>query len=168
MMKTWNVWILKKEQQSLILKAMPKPDRFWIELYDESAQKLIKASDVVYDWKQVTPLLQKFRWTEFETLSVAPIFTKLISEIRVETKTYKKPSSRERVLELFDRFRNNEKLSIQTVSLEFGVGKPEVKRDIKIIREFLTRENKAIVYDRADKIYKMTPLPDREELKDIL
>lgn len=154
-MKYWNIWTLKNEEQRIILKAKPNPDRFWIELHDLLDKKVLEVSEVVYGWKQVRSLLEKYNWTEYETVSVESTFTKLVSELRMETKTFKKPSSRERILELFDRFKNNEKIVIQSISYEFGIGNEEVKRDIKIIREFLIRENKGITYDRREKVYKI-------------
>jgi hypothetical protein len=136
-MKYWNIWTLKNEEQRIMLNAKPSPDRFWIEVYDRFDKKVLEVSEVVYGWKHVRGLLERYNWTKYETVSVDSAFTKLVSELRMETKTFKKPSSRERILELFDRFKNNEKIAIQSISFEFGIGIEEVKRDIKIIREFL-------------------------------
>jgi hypothetical protein len=154
-MKSWNIWSLEQEDLCLMLKAIPNPDRFWIELYRKFDQQVLERTKMVVGWDQVRGLLERYQWTTFETVSVEPAFTKLVSDLRKETNTYKKPSSRERILELYDRFRNNENIKIQSISLEFGIGIEEVKRDIKIIREFLIRENKGIVYDRGEKVYKI-------------
>jgi hypothetical protein len=166
-MKSWNIWTLENENLCLILKAIPNPDRFWIELYRKFDQKVLERTKMVVGWEQVTGLLEKYQWTKFETVSVEPSFTKLVSELRKETNTYKKPSSRERILELYDRFRNNENIDIHSISTEFGIGIEEVKRDIKIIREFLIRESKGIVYDRGEKVYKIKDAYE-EEFKEVI
>jgi transcriptional antiterminator len=157
-MKPCMIWTLKKEEKQIVLKGSPNPDRFWIEVYSSSKTIPVEISEIISCWEDVGALLEKYRWTEYETVTVDPSFSKLVSELRIVTKTYKKPSSRERILELYDRFKNNELIDLKRVSFEFGVGTAEVKRDIQILRAFFNRENLGIVYDRKDKIYRKTEL----------
>lgn len=154
MTQVMTIWILENESTRLILKGKPKPDVFWIEVYRN--KKLIETSASIHNWKNELPdLMRKYHWTKFETVYVDSLFTKSISDFRMSHGNYQKPGSRERILELFVRFTNGKEINIKRVGYEFGVGGAEIKKDIKIIRDFLGRDTKKIFYNRSKKTYQL-------------
>jgi hypothetical protein len=149
-----SIWILENESTRIILKGQPKPDVFWIELYQN--KRLIERSNNIHNWKVELPnLMGKYDWTKFETVHVNSLFTTLVSDFRIASGNYHKPNSRERILELFARFTNGNEINIKRVGYEFGVGEAEIKKDIKIIRDFLGRDIKTILYSRSNKTYQL-------------
>lgn len=149
-----NIWILENEETRLILKGQPKPDVFWIEIYQK--KKLVERSESINSWKNDLPdLMKKYNWTKFETIHVDSLFTKLVSDFRITHGYYRKPNSRERILELFVRFTNGDEINIKRVGYEFCVGRAEIKRDIKIIRDFIGRDTKEISYNKSKKTYQL-------------
>ena len=155
MRQIFEIWKLSSEKQVLLLKGQPNPDHFWLELYEN--RTLVKTSKSIHHWeKELPPLMQTFDWKRYETIRVAPEFTTLVSEFRIKYGNYKRPNSRERILELYTRFLNNEEIDIKRTAFEFCVGTAEIKKDIRIIRDFLKRDHKSISYHRSDKIYKLS------------
>lgn len=154
-MKIIEIWKLDNDSDLIILKGKPNPDVFWIEYYQGG--RLVEKSEKIHEWndEQLAALMEKFHWQTFETYSVHPLFTRLVSDFRKSHGQYKKPNSRQRILELYDRFLDHQEVNVPRTSYEFGVGPAEVKKDISILRNHLQVHEKEIVYIRNQNVYKL-------------
>ncbi|WP_078549737.1 hypothetical protein [Litchfieldia alkalitelluris] len=149
------IWMLENEVRKLVLKGLPDPDLFWVEVYSITTQALLEKSQVVNEWEDVQELLEGYHWTDYETVRIDTMFTGLIRSFRLKTGTLPKYKARERILELYDRFRNNEGLEVKRVANEYNVVEETVSRDIKLLRNFFIREKKTIVYHANQNVYKL-------------
>lgn len=67
-------------------------------------------------------------------------------------------SAQQRILDLYQRFIQGEKINLDTVAVEYQKHKETIKEDIRTIRTFLEKRYQNIVYDKRGRYYYLNSL----------
>ncbi|MCM3763827.1 YafY family protein [Neobacillus niacini] len=152
-MKAVSVIRLQNENERLVLKGVPDPDVFWVELYDRIDGSLLEKSDEEMEWEGAVKLLESYKWTTYETTYVEPGFTEKIIEAR-----NRKIHPQHRMLSLYKRLLQGEDIVKSKAAREFRIGDEQIGRDIRKLRTFFASSDQTVDYDAADQVYRLSSL----------
>ena len=140
-----------KQKVSLHKAREQGKETYWVE--EENGEKTI--SSQVSSLTEAMVLLNNFPWAKMETEFIHPTIVDQIAEMR---ETYggkgskKKVNSQLRILQIFLRLMQKERLSLEELQEEYGKHPETLKKDIEYIRIAFDHVNK-LKYDRLEKNY---------------
>ena len=163
-----QIALFQKGKQKISLHKAQKKGKeiYWVE--EENGEKSISAQ--VTTLSEAMELLNHYPWAKMETEFIHPIIVDRIAEMR---ETYggksakKKVNSQLRILQMFLRFMQKERLSLEELQEEYGKHPETLKKDIEYIRIALDQIHH-LKYDRLEKKYFIAENPDLLTIGDSL
>jgi len=129
-----------------------KPSNRWNFTMIYSGKEIRQATAT--SWNDVLYWLNQYPWQNMNIESGVPDFIKKIEKAKQSgPKMYYQ--SQQRVLDLYVRLKQGEKLNLQNLCYEYSKHAETIKEDIRSLRSVLEHYGEMIVYNSKDKLYEL-------------